>query len=42
MVGLIILGVAFIVLLSWTWSIAIENMEQNHKDYKGKDFLDEE
>lgn len=29
------------VLIAWRWSVGIDDMQQNHKEYKGEDFLDE-
>jgi len=40
MVGLIILIVAIAASLAWLWAGGIDYMVKNHKDYKGKDFLD--
>lgn len=30
---------AAIALLSWAWVNGIDNMKENHPDYKGEDFL---
>ena len=30
---------AAIALLSWAWVRGIDNMKENHPDYKGEDFL---
>ena len=35
---LIVIGIA--ALISWVWVRGIDNMKNNHPDYKGKDFLD--
>ena len=35
-----ILMVSFIALLAWAWVRGINNMKDNHPDYKGEDFLD--
>jgi len=29
----------FTALISWLWVRGIDNMKQNHSDYKGEDFL---
>jgi hypothetical protein len=29
----------FVALISWLWVRGIDNMKQNHPDYKGHDFL---
>jgi len=29
----------FTALISWLWVRGIDNMKQNHPDYKGEDFL---
>ena len=29
----------FVALISWLWVRGIDNMKQNHPDYKGEDFL---
>lgn len=39
MVGLIILGLAILLSLSWLWAGGIAYMHENHPDYKGEDFL---
>jgi hypothetical protein len=43
MVGLIIAGVISIVagILVFYWVEGIDYMKENHPDYKGEDFLDE-
>jgi len=41
-VGLIILIVAITASLAWLWAGGIDYMKQNHPDYKGEDFFDEE
>jgi len=41
-VGLIILIVAIVASLAWLWAGGIDYMKQNHPDYKGEDFFDEE
>jgi hypothetical protein len=35
-----VLMVSFIALLAWAWIRGIDNMKDNHPDYKGEDFLD--
>ena len=35
-----ILMVSFIAVLAWAWVRGINNMKDNHPDYKGEDFLD--
>ena len=35
-----VLMVSFIALLAWAWVRGINNMKDNHPDYKGEDFLD--
>lgn len=35
-----ILGIALIVLIAKAWGDKIEDMNDNHHDYKGDDFLD--
>ena len=42
MVGLIILGLAILLSLSWLWAGGIDYMHRNHPDYKGLDLFDEE
>jgi hypothetical protein len=42
MVGLIILIVAIVASLAWLWAGGIDYMKQNHPDYKGEDFFNEE
>ena len=34
-----ILMLAFIILLAWAWVRGIDDMNKNHPDYKGDDFL---
>ena len=34
-----VLMVAFIALLTWAWIRGIDDMNKNHPDYKGDDFL---
>jgi len=34
-----ILMLAFIALLAWAWVKGIDDMNKNHPDYKGEDFL---
>jgi hypothetical protein len=34
-----ILMLALIILLAWAWVRGIDNMKDNHPDYKGDDFL---
>ena len=29
-----------VVIVSWIWATGIDNMKENHPDYKGEDFLD--
>jgi len=41
-VGLIILIVAIAASLAWLWTGGIDYMKQNHPDYKGEDFFNEE
>lgn len=40
---LIAIGMIILVLvpISWLWARGIEKMKEEHPDYKGKDFLDE-
>jgi hypothetical protein len=35
-----VLMVSFIALLAWAWVRGINNMKDDHPDYKGEDFLD--
>jgi len=28
-----------VVIVSWAWATGIDNMKENHPDYKGEDFL---
>ena len=42
MVGVIIFVVAATALLSWSWVRGIDYMKENHPDYKGEDFFNEE
>jgi hypothetical protein len=32
----------FVALISWLWVRGIDNMKQNHPDYKGKDLFNED
>jgi len=34
-----ILIIAFLALLAWAWIKGIDDMNKNHPDYKGEDFL---
>ena len=34
-----ILMLALIILLAWAWVRGIDDMNKNHPDYKGDDFL---
>jgi len=34
-----ILIIAFLSLLAWAWIKGIDDMNKNHPDYKGDDFL---
>lgn len=29
----------FVAIISWLWVKGIDNMQKNHPDYKGEDFL---
>ena len=40
MIGLFIFLLAISASLAWLWAGGIRYMHENHKDYKGKDFLD--
>jgi predicted outer membrane lipoprotein len=42
MVGLILAAAISVIvgIISFLWVEGIDNMKQNHPDYKGKDFLD--
>lgn len=40
MIGLFIFLLAISASLAWLWAGGIVYMHKNHKDYKGKDFLD--
>ena len=31
--------VVFVVILSYVWAKGIDNMKENHPDYKGEEFL---
>ena len=42
MVGLIILGLAILLSLSWLWAGGIAYMHENHPDYKGEDLFGED
>jgi hypothetical protein len=42
MVGLIIFTIAIAASLVWLWVGGIDYMKQNHPDYKGEDFFNEE
>jgi len=42
MVVVILLIVASTALLSWRWVKGIDYMMENHPDYKGEDFLDDD
>lgn len=42
MIGLIILGISFLLTLVWLWAGGIDYMMKNHPDYKGEDFLNED
>ena len=39
MILVTILMLAFIALLAWAWVKGIDDMNKNHPDYKGDDFL---
>ena len=39
MIFVIILILASVILLAWAWASAIDDMNNNHPDYKGEDFL---
>jgi hypothetical protein len=39
MLAVAILIVAATSLLAWAWVRGIDNMKDNHPDYKGEDFL---
>jgi hypothetical protein len=39
MIGFIILAIALLALLSWSWAKGIEDMNKNYPNYKGEDFL---
>ena len=39
MIEVTILMVAFIALLTWAWVKGIDDMKDNHPEYKGEDFL---
>jgi hypothetical protein len=39
MLAVAILIVAATLLLAWAWVRGIDNMKDNHPDYKGEDFL---
>jgi hypothetical protein len=32
---------SLVALISWLWANGIDNMKDNHSDYKGEDFLNE-
>ena len=36
-IGLILL----LIKISWLWASGIDNMKEDHPDYKGEDFLNE-
>jgi hypothetical protein len=40
MIVIVILIVAASSLLAWAWIRGIDNMKDNHPEYKGDDFLD--
>lgn len=40
MIILIILIVSLASLLTWAWVKGIDDMKDNHPDYKGEDFLE--
>ena len=40
MIMLIFLIVSLAVLLTWAWVKGIDDMKNDHPDYKGDDFLD--
>jgi len=35
-----VLMLALIILLAWAWIRGIDDMKDDHPDYKGEDFLD--
>jgi hypothetical protein len=39
MILVTVLMVAFIALLTWAWVKGIDDMNENHPEYKGEDFL---
>lgn len=42
MVGLILLIIAISASIAWIWAGGIEYMKENHPDYKGEDFFNEQ
>ena len=42
MFGVVLFMVIGTALLSWSWVSGIDYMKENHPDYKGEDFLDED
>ena len=42
MVGLIVLGLVILGIVIWFWIDRIDHMAENHPDYKGEDFFNEE
>jgi hypothetical protein len=39
MISLIVFFIIFVVLISAVWVIGIDKMKEEHPDYKGEDFL---
>jgi hypothetical protein len=42
MFGVVLFMVIGTALLSWSWVSGIDYMKENHPDYTGEDFLDED
>jgi lipopolysaccharide export system protein LptC len=40
--ALIILAIAILCSLAWLWAGGIDYMKENHPEYKGEDFFNEE
>jgi hypothetical protein len=39
MIIILSIMVVFVVILSYVWAKGIDNMKENHPDYKGEEFL---
>jgi hypothetical protein len=40
--GIILIGIGILILMCVLWVKGIDDMNKNHPDYKGEDYLDED